>query len=53
MAQHTDGRKFRPSSKMLIVLLTAALVALSSAESTDGGSKDYWVGSGDIKGKER
>ena len=52
MSQHTFRRKSRASSKMLVVLLTAALQARSSAQSTDEGIKEYRLGSGDIQGKE-
>ena len=53
MSQHTVGRKSRDSSKMFTVLLTAVLLGLSSAQIPDEGTKDYWVGSGDIQEKER
>lgn len=39
--QHTVGRKSIDASKMLVVLLTAALLALSSAQGTDEGTKGY------------
>jgi len=55
MTEHVSGHnleKSRASSKMLVVLLTAELLALSSAQSRDQGTKYYRVESGDIRGKE-
>ena len=51
MSQHTVGRKSRTFSKMLVVLLTAALLALSSAQSADEGTKNTGWDLETFKGK--